>query len=67
MSNTKNNTRRPSRILKKGKNPEEMQDMFVQWLTALVQDTRGRAVVRTLVEENELPVIDHATRHMRRG
>ena len=58
MSKPKNNTRRASCTGKQGKTPEETHELFVQWLNALVQDTRGRAVIRQMVEAHELPVID---------
>ncbi len=39
---------------------EERHELFVQWLTLLLSDDRGRAVVRAMVEEHEMPVIDDA-------
>lgn len=60
MSKPKNNPRRTSYTGKQGKTPEEMHELFVQWLTSLVQDTRGRAVIRQMVEQHELPVIEDA-------
>ena len=39
---------------------EEQHELFVQWLTLLLRDDHGRAVIRAMVEEHELPVIDLA-------
>ena len=38
----------------------ERHDLFVHWLTMVLQDDHGRAVVRAMVEEHEMPVIDDA-------
>ena len=38
----------------------ERHELFVYWLTMLLHDGRGRAVVRAMLEENEMPVIDFA-------
>ena len=37
---------------------EPRHEMFVQWLTGLLRDDHGRAVIRELVKQHELPVID---------
>lgn len=60
MSNTKNN----HQALKKSKTLEELHEMFFQWLTTLLRDERGRSVIRTMVDEHELPVIDDAAGRM---
>lgn len=39
---------------------EEQHELFVQWLTMLLRDDHGRAVIRAMVEQNEMPVIDDA-------
>ncbi|NBU11577.1 MAG: hypothetical protein EBS84_21660 [Proteobacteria bacterium] len=39
----------------------ERHELFVHWLTMVLQDNHGRAVVRAMVEEHEMPVIDEAT------
>ena len=58
MTNTKNNPRRDHRTLKKRREGEDLQELFVQWLTALLQNTRTRAVIRAMVEQHEMPAID---------
>lgn len=60
MSNTKNNPSRGHRTLKGRKKGQELQGLFVQWLTTLLQDTRSRAVIRAMVDQHEMPVIDDA-------
>lgn len=62
MSNTKNN----HQALKKSKTLEELHELFFQWLTTLLRDERGRSVIRTMVDEHELPVIDDAAGRMAR-
>lgn len=62
MSNTKNN----HQALKETKTLEELHELFFQWLTTLLRDERGRSVIRTMVEEHELPVIDDAAGRMAR-
>ena len=37
---------------------EERHELFLQWLTLLLRDDHGRAVIRTMVEQHEMPVID---------
>ena len=39
---------------------EEQRELFVQWLTLLLRDDHGRAVIRAMVEQNEMPVIEDA-------
>lgn len=39
---------------------EEQRELFVQWLTLLLRDDHGRAVIRAMVEQHEMPVIDDA-------
>lgn len=39
---------------------EERHELFVQWLNLLLRDDHGRAVIRAMVEQHELPVIDDA-------
>lgn len=56
MSNTKNN----HQALKKAKTAKELHEQFFQWLTTLLCDEQGRSVIRTMMEEHELPVIDDA-------
>ena len=43
----------------------ERHELFVQWLTMLLRDDHGRAVIRAMVEQNEMPVIDLAHRKRR--
>ena len=64
MSNTKNNHQRKIRESSKGKKirNEERHELFVQWLNVLLRDDHGRAVIRAMVEEHEMPVIDDAKR-----
>lgn len=62
MSNTKNN----HQALKESKTLEELHELFFQWLTTLLRDERGRSVIRTMVDEHELPVIDDAAGRMAR-
>ena len=44
--------------MKKRREGEDLQELFVQWLTALLQNTRTRAVIRAMVEQHEMPAID---------
>lgn len=60
MNNTKNNPSRERRTLKGRKKDPDLQGLFVQWLTNLLQDTRSRAVIRAMVDQHEMPVIDDA-------
>lgn len=62
MSNTKNN----HQDLKEARTLEELHELFFQWLTTLLRDERGRSVIRTMVDEHELPVIDDAAGRMAR-
>lgn len=39
---------------------EELHELFVQWLTLLLRDDHGRAVIRAMVEQHEMPVIEDA-------
>ena len=39
----------------------ERHELFVHWLTVLLHDDRGRAVIRAMVEQHEIPVIEDAT------
>lgn len=38
------------------------QGMFVQWLHDLLRDAKGRALLRTLLKQYELPVIQLSRR-----
>ena len=62
MNNTKNNPQPQVQEPWKEKKmrDEEQHELFVQWLTLLLRDDHGRAVIRAMVEEHELPVIDLA-------
>jgi len=62
MNNTKRNTQpKNSNPLKGKKMPgAERHELFVQWLTMLLRDDQGRALIRAMVEQNEMPVIDDA-------
>jgi len=62
MNNTKNNPQpKVQEPLKEKKmRVEEQHELFVQWLTLLLHDDHGRAVVRAMVEQHEMPVIDDA-------
>jgi hypothetical protein len=65
MNNTKRNTQptRNSNSLKEKKMPDaDQHELFVQWLTMLLRDDHGRAVIREMVEQNEMPVIDDSDR-----
>lgn len=39
---------------------EERHELFLQWLTLLLRDDQARAVIRAMVEEHEMPVIEDA-------
>jgi hypothetical protein len=60
MNNTKRNTRsKLSATRKMGTTQREPRhEVFVQWLTMLLRDEHGRAVIRELVKQHALPVID---------
>lgn len=62
MNNTKNNpqpkVQEPLKVKKM--RDDEQHEFFVQWLTLLLRDDHGHAVVRAMVEEHEMPVIDFA-------
>ena len=62
MNNTKNNPEpKVQEPLKEKKmRDEEQHELFVQWLTLLLRDDHGRAVIRAMVEQHEMPVIDDA-------
>lgn len=62
MNNTKNNPQpKVQEPLKEKKmRGEEQSEIFVQWLTMLLRDDHGRAVIRAMVEQHEMPVIDDA-------
>ena len=63
MNNTKRNTQpmKNSNSLKGKKIPDvDRHELFVQWLILLLRDDQGRAVIRAMVEQNEMPVIDRA-------
>jgi hypothetical protein len=62
MSNTKNNHQPKIQESLKGKKmrDEEQHELFVQWLNILLRDDHGRAVIRAMVEQHEMPVIDFA-------
>ena len=38
--------------------PNQKEIQFVRWLQALLADEQYRAVLRELVQQNELPVIE---------
>lgn len=61
MNNTKRNTRpKLSATRKMGITQREPRhEVFVQWLAMLLRDEHGRGVIRELVKEHELPVIEH--------
>lgn len=40
--------------------PEKLQTMLIRWLTMLLRDDDGCAVIRAMVEQHEMPVIDLA-------
>lgn len=62
MNNTKNNPQPKVQEPLKAKKmrDEEQHELFVQWLNMLLRDDHGRAVIRAMVEEHEVPVIDDA-------
>lgn len=62
MNNTKRNTQpKNSNPLKGKKMPDaERHELFFRWLTVLLHDDHGRAVIRAMVEQHEMPVIDLA-------
>jgi hypothetical protein len=59
MSNTRNNP--AARTFKEGITPEDLHDLFLDWLNALLRHARTRAILRRMVEEHELAVIDAST------
>ena len=62
MNNTKNNPQPKVQepLKEKQMRDEEQHELFVQWLTLLLRDDHGRAVIRAMVEQHEMPVIDDA-------
>lgn len=68
MNNTKNNPTpgRQKPLKEKKMQGAQRHDLFVQWLTLLLSDDRARAVIRAMVEQHEMPVIDAATARTRR-
>ena len=62
MNNTKNNPQPKVQepLKEKQMRDEEQHELFVQWLNMLLRDDHGRAVIRAMVEEHEMPVIDDA-------
>ena len=66
QSNTKNNTKNNPQpkaqepLKEKKMRDEEQHELFVRWLTLLLRDDHGRAVIRAMVEQHEMPVIDDA-------
>ena len=62
MSNTKNNPRSRSINVGKTRTPDSVQQSFLQRLHQVLRHTQGRALLRKLLEEHELPVIELGTK-----
>ena len=62
MSNTKNNPapKVQEPLKEKEMRGEERHELFLQWLTLLLRDDQARAVIRAMLEEHEIPVIEDA-------
>ena len=66
MSSPKNNTTQTHQTFKGRREKKDLEELFLQWLTTILRDTRGRAVIRSMVEQHELPVIENGSRTRQR-
>ena len=65
VSNTKSN--REDSLLRRQfrKRPEVIQELFLRWFHVLARDSKWRAYMRSMIKENELPVIEFAPKNKR--